>query len=601
PRQWSVLVRRCQQAKETLLGKEAPERLTLSVPAAGARLIGGALQAEVTREEVVRLLVDGFLPFTGLEEKPLKRSSGFQEFGLPYAADPAITRYLAAFLRKHLDEKPTEGSPSGRPDVILFNGGLFESPVMRERLLEVIRSWFVPADPAWSPVILENQRLDLAVAFGAAHFGMVRRGIGTRISGGLARSYYIGVKKADEEAAAVCLVPAGLEEGREIDLLEQEFELLVRQPAEFPLYVSTVRTGDRPGTIVPVRGGDFSALPPIRTALRARGEETGTVRVHLHARLTEIGILEVWCGEAEGTRKWKLQFDTRTATRPEEPMPSPLEPAGMLREEAFQECATLIRETFIPGAAAALAESLIRRLEKITHAAGAGGRFEWSPPLLRRFWEELLQVESGRASSPIHEARWLNLLGFSLRPGYGFPVDDWRVAQTWRLATGERTIVHSRNELCRAEWWILWRRIAGGLTAGQQKTLADPLIALVKKNRALGSHETAEIWRLFGAFELLEAGVKIALGDLILARLAENAAISRALLWTLGRLGTRVPLYGPLNIVIPPEAVGKWIEQLHFARSEGSKEEFHFALTQMSRRTDDRYRDIPETTRGTIL
>ncbi|MDB6153707.1 MAG: Chaperone protein DnaK [Chthoniobacteraceae bacterium] len=607
PRQWSVLVRHCQQAKETLLGNSAPERLTLSVPAAGSKLIGGALQIEITREEVATLLVDGFLPFTSFDEEPIKRSSGFQEFGLPYAADPAITRYLAAFLKKqgHTSGHGTAAAEeNARPDVILLNGGLFESPLMRQRLLDVLGAWFDRPEHPWSPFILENQRLDLAVAYGAAQFGMVRRGAGSRISGGVARSYYIGVKKRNEETAAVCLVPAGLEEGETVDLLNQRFELLVRQPAEFPLYLSSVRTGDAPGAMVPVNPEEFSALPPIRTALRAKSEETGTVSVFLHARLTEIGTLEVWCSEADGTRKWRLQFDVRAATR------NGIQPAltgreaVLIDEEAIKRCADLIQHTFSPGSPPALAESLVKRMEEITNAAGAGNRLDWSPALLRRFWDELLQAEPGRALSPIHEARWLNLLGFSLRPGYGVAVDDWRVAQTWRLATQERKVVHSRNELCGAEWWVLWRRIAGGLNAGQQKTLADPLIAQLKKSHSRlpwGSHETAEVWRMLGAFELLDASVKILLGGILLGQIKENMAASRAFLWTLGRFGARVPMYGPLNTVIPPEIVEKWVEEAAARRPDAAREELFFALTQMSRLTGDRYRDISEPIREWVI
>lgn len=591
PSQWSILIRCCQRAKETLLGPGAPDRFTLSIPGSGSRLVGGALQIEVTREEVTTLLVDGFLPFVGFDEAPAQRSSGFQEFGLPYAPDAAITRYLAAFLNQH---------GASVPDVILFNGGLFESPVMRQRLIEVLRSWFEKDGAEWRPTILKNDRLDLAVALGAAHYGMVRRGEGVRISGGLARSYYIGVKRGDE-SAAVCLAPAGLEEGQDVQLAGQRFDLLVRQPAEFPLYVSSARTNDPPGAIVAVDREQFSALPPIRTALRSRADEARTVPVHLHARLTEIGTLEVWCSEADGPRKWKLQFDVRAATRTDVAAHAAIgERAGFVDEETVQRCAALIRAAFAADSSAPVAESLVKRLEE----ASGMTRLEWPPSLLRELWSELLQVEPGRARSPIHEARWLNFLGFALRPGYGFAVDDWRVAQTWRLA--ERKVVHHRNELCRAEWWILWRRIAGGLTAGQQKTLADPLLAAWKKAHTRnetpwGSHESAEVWRVLGALEHLEVSGKLAIGELLLARLRHGDAMParRAAIWALGRLGARVPMYGPLNAIVPIEAVEKWIAAL--LTLPKPDDELLFALTQLSRRTGDRYRDLSEPVRDSVL
>ncbi|MBM4075223.1 MAG: Hsp70 family protein, partial [Planctomycetes bacterium] len=215
PRQWSVLVRSCRQVKEVLMSENAPESWTLTLPGSGSKLIGGSLQVPITRQEVRDLLVEGFFPTTRLDEKPSHVQSGFQEFGLPYASDPAITKYLAAFLSAHrfvaLDHAPNVGSSAtsvsptqsaipfdpARPDIVLFNGGIFASPVFRQQVVESLENWFrTDRDPKWSPVILENERLDLAVARGAAYYGMVRRGNGVRIAAGLARTYYIGVEGA---------------------------------------------------------------------------------------------------------------------------------------------------------------------------------------------------------------------------------------------------------------------------------------------------------------------------------------------------------------------------------------------------------------------
>lgn len=583
-RPWSVLVRRCRAAKETLLGPAAPERLTLSVPGAGAKLIAGALQVELTREEVTALLVDGFLPRAGLDEKPARRASGFQEFGLPYAPDSGITRYLAAFLKAH-------GAVA--PDVILFNGGLFESPPMRDRLVEVIGSWF-----GKRPLVLEAARLDLAVAQGAAYHGMVRRGMGVHISGGLARGYYIGVEQGGQ-AVALCLVPSGLQEGGHVDL-EREFALLVRQPAEFPLFVSSVRTADRPGDIVTVDPEQLTALPPIKTALRSRDTESGVVvRVRLHAHLTEIGTLEVWCGEANGKRTWKLPFDIRATTRTDAAAHETVgDAAGFFDEATAQICRKLIREAFA-GRAAVPGETLATELVKHLEEATGCGRLDWPPSLLRHFWEELMQVEPGRAHSAVHEARWLNLAGFSLRPGYGLAVDDWRSARTWRLF--ERGIRNERNELCRAEWWILWRRIAGGLTYGQQRSIADPLLAALRKARSKGrptgwgSHESAEIWRMLASFEWLDAAARIELGELLLG----GAATEKIAVWALGRLGARVPMYGPINTIVPVENAARWA--LRLIEMQHSQDELFFAVMQIARRTGDRYRDLSAETRERVL
>ncbi len=589
PRVWAVLIRRCQQTKEILLAADAPERWTINLPAAaGARLIGGARQVELTRDEVRTLLTDGFLPRVGPDARPARRGfgSGFQEFGLPYAADPAITRYVAAFLSAH----------GGRPDAVLFNGGFFESPVLRERFLEVLGSWYGDARLA----VLDNERLDLAVALGAARFGLARRGVGLKISGGLARAYYLGVRGGDGQPAAVCLAPMGLAEGAEVDLAGRAFDLRIRQPAEFPLYVSSTRTRDQPGDVVVPDPLELSALPPVRTALRGRpgAEGSDTVPVRLHARLTEIGTLEVWCAEAGGkNRQWKLPFDVRAATRTElDAHAAEGERAGIVDEDTAARGRTLVRETF-EGNDTAAVESLVKRLESTLGLT----RSEWPPSLLRALWEELMELEPARARGPIHEARWLNLLGFCLRPGYGYAVDDWRTAQTWRLS--EKKVAHPKNELCRAEWWILWRRIAGGLTAGQQRALAAPLLAEIRKDTTAGwgSHERAEIRRLLGSLEWLDAPAKLDFGARLLGSLtaADAGDRQRAQVWTLGRLGARVPLYGPLNTLVPAEDVETWIARL--AKLPGPDEEVAFALVQIARRTGDRFRDVSDATRDTAL
>ncbi len=346
PRQWGQLVRSCRVVKETLLGPDAGQRAGINLTAGGSRLIGGSIQIELSRDEVENLLVDGFLPKVSLEDRPASRRSGFQEFGLPYASDPAITRYLAAFLKAHA----TDGATASRPDLVLFNGGLFESPVLRARLVEVLTGWFQEKDPvikAWAPVILENDRLDLAVARGAAYYGMVRRGQGVKISGGLAHSYYIGVHATGDGASpkAICLLPAGVEEGHDVDLSGRRFDLLIRQPVEFPLYVSSTRTTDPPGALLEVDAEQMTPLPPIRTVLQSgRKTAADTVSVNLHARLTEIGTLDLWCAELHGERKWRLQFDVRSAVRSDvAEHEGEAETQGVVDEGVVAQCTQVIR------------------------------------------------------------------------------------------------------------------------------------------------------------------------------------------------------------------------------------------------------------------
>lgn len=613
PRSWAVLVRTCRQVKETLLGPKAPETVTVSLPGGGSRLIGGARQIQVTRQEALDLLVEGFFPKVRLDERPVQHRSGFQEFGLPYAPDAAVTRYLAAFLTAHrhvaLDGvELAEGQDPARPDIVLFNGGVFESELLRRRLLETLCQWFRngKGQQDWAPVLLANERLDLAVARGAAYYGMVRRGRGERISAGLARSYFIGVE--GDIPKAVCLVPAGTEPGQQIDVAERPFELVVSQPVEFPLYLSSTRLTDGAGDVVDVDREQMTPLPPIRTVLQTR-KRTGqqATSVTLHARLTEIGTLDLWCAQAEGSGKWRLQFDVRSATQTDvSAHEGAAEQQGFVEESVWNDVERLLEQTFSAKGKEKPA-GLMKRLTGIVEL----NRQLWPPSLLRRIWETLLELERGRRRSQEHEARWLNLLGFALRPGYGMALDDWRVAETWRVLQGN--LIHA-SPMCRAEWWILWRRIGAGLAAGQQQALVDPVLGSIRamhrqlttgKGRGselnAGSHEAAEIWRLLGSLELLPCPVKVELGsmliDLIPRRKLET--VRSAAIWALGRLGARVPLYGPLNAVVPGDAAARWLKELMEIEPDDPMTDF--AMMQLARCTDDRYRDIDAALRDKTI
>ncbi len=613
PAQWAVLVRACRQAKETLLGENPPERLTVHLPGRSARLIGAGVQVEVTRDEARSLLVEGFFPHVALGERPRSRVSGFQEFGLPYAPDAAITRYLGAFLAAHRhagdEQREAEAERThdpARPDLVLFNGAVFNSAELRERLLRVISDWFAGPGGGWQPVVLRNDRLDLAVARGAAYFGLVGRGEGVRIAAGLARTYYVGIEGAEPSGAAaqaLCLVPAGVEPGQQVEL-DREFHLLVDQPVEFPLYVSSTRLTDRPGELLPFDPEKLTALPPIRTVLKTRGRrEAESIAVRLNAGLSEIGTLELWCAEPGTRNRWRLEFDVRAATQTDAVAHAGLgEREGVIDEDTWQACRQAIEATFGPDGREK-PQRLVRRLSEVIGAA----REQWPASLLRRIWEALVEFEAGRRRSAVHEARWLNLLGFALRPGYGLAVDDWRVTETWRLVQGK--LIHASPQI-RNEGWILWRRIAGGLSPGQQQAVADPLLGPARamhrqlttgKGRGgelgLRPPETAELWRLLGGLELLPVDSKEALGRMLVDLLPKRKleAVREPLAWAIGRIGARQPVYGPLNCVVPPATAGTWLEALLKLRE--STQGARLAAMELARRTDDRYRDLPDALR----
>ena len=317
PWQSIALWHSCREAKESLLGKEGPDdrKHPIAVLGRGSKLIGKTVSIDVDRASVVRLLVDGFFPRCQVSDRPARGvASGFRELGLPYESDTAITRHLAAFLQAH---GKAEGQPV-RPTHVLFNGGVFKADVLRGRLLEVLGDWFSGAE---SPRMLEGRHdLDHAVARGAAYYAWTKQRGGVRIRGGTARGYYVGIETAGlavpgapRPLRALCVVPIGMEEGAEADVPSDEIGLIVGQPAQFRFFSSSTRKEDRPGDLLSFwTPEELEETDSLETTLpAAEGTDEDYVPVRFHSRITELGILELWCVSAKGDRRWKLEFSVR--------------------------------------------------------------------------------------------------------------------------------------------------------------------------------------------------------------------------------------------------------------------------------------------------
>jgi molecular chaperone DnaK (HSP70) len=318
-----ALAQAARQAKETLFADPALRSAPVAIPGRGSSLVGGAIRAELLREELLGTLVDGFFPRVEISARPAApRRTGLTTLGLPYASDPAITRHLAWFLARHrasLAETapvPLAGEAFLHPSAILFNGGVMKAPALSGRIQEVLASWLA-AEGAPPPRVLPAADLDLAVARGAAAYGWVREGHGIRIRGGTARAYYVGVEAAMPAVPgvapplrAVCLAPMGMEEGTSAELPGEEVGLVVGEPARFRLFASSVRREDRPGDVVEDEA-ELSELPPVEAELPPDGRAAGdVVPVRLRAHVTEIGTIELECLE-RGGRAWKLEWSLR--------------------------------------------------------------------------------------------------------------------------------------------------------------------------------------------------------------------------------------------------------------------------------------------------
>jgi len=312
----------CRVAKERLLADPELQVDPLVILGRGSSLIGGTIRTELTRSDVETVLVEGFFPVCGPTDYPREKTRvGMREMGLPYAADPAVTHHLARFLGRQAvtEHRQTEGTSAFvYPSAVLFNGGVMKSSLLRQRVLTVLNRWSPPENQALRE--LATLDLDLAVACGAAYYGLARRGRGIRIRGGAARSYYIGIESAmptvpgvPTPIKALCVVPFGMEEGTQEEMQEKEFGLVVGEPAVFSLLASTIRKRDRAGEIVEDWSGEIEEVSAMEANLPASDTEAGgqVIPVWLQSKVTEIGTLEVWCVTRDEKRRWKLEFNLR--------------------------------------------------------------------------------------------------------------------------------------------------------------------------------------------------------------------------------------------------------------------------------------------------
>jgi hypothetical protein len=425
-----------------------------------------------------------------------------------------------------------------------------------------------------------------------------------RIAAGAARACYVEIEAgppdpqpgAARTLTALCLGGRGDPEGAE-HAIARPFELLANRPVRFRLLTSSDRK-DEAGAIVTLPEGELPELPPIVTVLRfARSSQELPIEVLLHVRRTELGTLDLQLVSKEGDR-WKLAFDLRSA---ESPAPAPAS-APDLDPDALARAVSIVRNTFDKSAEAPVAPTQV--MKELAAALGPD-KGAWPPLALRRLWEPLKDLRGQRGRSPEHEARWLNLVGYCLRPGYGVALDDWRVKEAWRLFNAG--LVHDKDGPCRLEWWILWRRLSGGLTRAMQDELGKrvfphflPQKTKSADRKAPSPQEAAEMWRTAASLERVHREEKFRLGEALWPRLereVQGGGKGTASAWVLGRLGARVPLYGPIENVVVRSKAEKWIERLLALDWSAAPRELAWACAEIARASGDRGRDLEEPLR----
>ncbi|ENN6984623.1 hsp70 family protein [Vibrio parahaemolyticus] len=600
------LIQQTRKAKENLLSTSAPDEVKITMLGSGSKLLRGTKSIALSKQEVHQIALDGFFPLSDFSEVPDKRRSAVVEFGLPYVADPAVSKHVAEFLTQHqqvaraalgIEDDKQNAIPVG----LLLNGGVFNSDLVTERVTTLLSDW------RGAPVtVLDNPHPDWSVALGAVAFGKARRGAQLKIGGGAARSYFLHLQEKNKMGKALCLLAKGTEEGHEIRLSGRRFSLTLGEPVRFNLLTSTHdtltnNTAIQNGVMVDVDPDLFAPLPPYITTLEGEGAELQAnqkerVEVQLACQLTEVGTLKMECVSAEDdSKRWELEFEVRNKQTDD------IEQVKL--HPKLNECKELIARLYSGNKKSAEGneiKTLAKDLEK-----KLGKRDEWDFTTLRQLFDTFAQGRKRRRRSEQHEKNWLRLAGFALRPGFGDPTDSWRIEQVWGLYQQN---IQFKNHQGWTDWWVFWRRIAGGLSQEQQETiLAD--IAKYLHPGAMKNPQSAKaaqemgyesMVRLSASLEHLEVEDKVLLATWFLSKAINQNQFEQAHWWAMGRLASRTPLYGSQHNVIPREQAEQWLPKL-LEQNWLKEPMIAFAAVMICRKTGDRLFDISDDYREQVL
>ncbi len=552
--QWEHLVARCRDLKERALSIDGPpdEAFPVSIPGRGSGLIGGTLSVQLRRSDLESVLLDGFFPECETGDRPAREHAALKEWGLPYAADSAITRHLAEFL-------------SGRPpvDAVLFNGGSLYPEPPRNRIRREIGKWQKRPEP----LVLDNAEPDLAVARGAARFGKILRAKTRRIEAGAARAVFLEVHRKTAATGAekrtpslVCILPRDAAPGQAFEIGDLGLELRINRPVRFQTFSSTRHGKAKAGDVRDAGDRDFHALPPLETVAKVEREAgddgNRTVPVSLTAKLNELGLLQVSCLSADPSidRSWPLEFNLRShehggggsAARAE----ATAEAGPNVAADALEAGGERIRVLFgqpLSKRDKLTATRLLKSLEDILGMP----KGDWNWVAIRALWPALEASMACRATSIEHEEAWLILAGFLLRPGFGAPLDEARMDGLWRLR--DRGLCFPGKRI-KVQEYILWRRLAGGLSRERQEKVLAAELDILRRQK----NPPPELIRLAGSLERVGHEVKAELIDRFIGAAVDLAGAGKhcaPYLAALGLLLNRAPLYAGPETVVSPELV----------------------------------------------
>ncbi|REG83310.1 hsp70 family protein [Marinomonas pollencensis] len=539
----AALVQQTRQAKDTLLSENAPENVSITILGGGSCLIGGSQKISVSRDALLEQVRSGFFPIVDLQDKVQKSDYAMHTLGLPYESDPAFSRHLAAFLASH-QEVIQQATGTNMPDAVLFNGGLFNSSVLKAQLMAQLNAW---SDTPILACVAEEP--NDAVAKGAALYLSALAGESTRIESGVAHGLYLKVG----EDQFVGILPKGTLKGHTLTL-EEDFFVTLGQQVQFPLYRSDDHLECVLGQVRSQQGLHY--ISTLSTELDASTDTSESV-VNLAVQMTEVGVLQVSLKAKNQRDQWRLDFSTQaSAALSSASGPAESDQAGLLHanmgqaEEHLTKCFSSAGQKQAPD----LVKSLKQDLDALL-----GSRDDWNLASSRRLVDKLLSLKSGRMKSAQHERQWLQLIGYCLRPGFGAEEDSARVQQVINI-----TKAGTQHDAAAVwgQYWTLYRRIAGGLSVEQQTLLFKQFSQFYspsgqrsrEKMKALATRSSDDLIRLVGALEKLDLADKSTTIDWLLKRLSKSSEPDTAW-WTLGRIASRHLLCGEQSLRISEDAL----------------------------------------------
>ena len=586
--EWLTLCQKAREAKEDLLSRDI-ESVEVVLLSQGSSVIGGSRKATIEKENIIKLLNNGFIPEIDNNSPNPTLKTGLQTMGLPYVSEAAITKHLLQFLRyshqvtsKINDTVKNDKSGILYPDKILFNGGTMIPDMIRNKIIKVANKWF----HGKNIIELESRNLSLAVSYGASYYGRTKLGDGVAVKSGTALSYYLQIDDKKDTESFICIMPRGIDENLD-QKTGKEFKLSANRKVKFPLFSSATRIGDKTGDIISLTD-DITFVSSMETVLKyGRIHDTRNVKAGVHSVLTETGVLKIYLKSLETTHNWPLNFDTRLIS--DDLSGGKVNNLVVIDQGKIDEASECIKSYFDSSGDNV---NLIKQIEKIIELK----KKEWPLQCLRKFADLLITIPYTSLKLSSKEARWLNLTGYCLRPGFGDPEDGIRLKKIWNIWYEKMN--NKNNPNVASEWWVFWRRVVSGLTNGHHRAIYQELIKeLCPKGKYIQSIKTGiqvktEMWRCLGAAELVSPQNKVEVGNILTNRIAKLEPYEY---WVLARLGNRHLFHAPINNIVPIQNIQKWLGKIinskHSDRALGDK---LFAISCMARMTDNRAINVDE-------